>query len=95
MKDNITENLKYPDFRVVEYDGVFRIERKVITTETKWLKKHTKTEWCDIDYNGNVLRTIRMRYYNYTPPTYKTFRKLKSAFKAIEIIANGKQIHYI
>jgi len=88
------------DYRVEEYDGSFKIQRKKViekTTGILWWKKTTKeTKWRDVDKWGNCLFSITnysVHYSNYDQKI-KPFTDLQSAFDKIDTMIAGVTHHY-
>lgn len=81
------------DYRVVEYNGEFRIEVKkkteVITGFLWWKKTTLKEHWCNSDLHGNPVS--RVTVYSNALPTYDN---IDDALKMIDIIFVGEKYTY-
>jgi len=82
--------MKRKDFRIAEYDGVFTIKRKQITTETRLFRKDIiTTRWRNVNIYGGV----------YHPLAFSTeqsdFDSKSAAIKKIKIMLKGIIYHKI
>jgi hypothetical protein len=88
------------DFRIFEYNGVFKIQRKqtlIKNTGCLWWKKTTETiKWKYIDKYGRFLYSINTRYISYNNYNQKTkdFKTLDKALIAVDVIKKGYTHHY-
>jgi len=94
---SLIRSINRSDFRVAEYDGEFRIQRKTFKTKTTgmlWWKKETEViEWCRVNKWGNPILILRGPI-SYREPSIGPFHDLKSAVRAIDIMIKGIKYHY-
>lgn len=79
------------EFRIKEYRGNFKIQRKVVKQIGMWWWKKTETKWYDIDIYGKPM------CYSLAVPIIKqinpTYTSLKAAKLAIKDIVKGVSYH--
>jgi len=89
------------DYRVEEYGGYFKIQKKKVEKKTIgflwWRKTIIETKWLYIDNKGRFLVSLSYgsRYINNYSDEIKPFTDLQSAFNKISIIENGPKYHYL
>lgn len=88
------------DYRVVEYDGFFQIQKKYIKKENIgflwWKKEIEKIDWKCVDKYGNFIYSINTRFGNINNyhKKIKDFKDLDSALEKIKVMNNGCYYHY-
>lgn len=88
------------DYRVVEYDGFFQIQKKYIKKENIgflwWKKEIEKIDWKCVDKYGNFIYSINTRFGNVNNyhKKIKDFKDLDSALEKIKVMNNGCYYHY-
>lgn len=99
-KQSLIHDVNSSDFRVVEYEGVFQIQRKqtkIITTGFWWWKKEIEeVNWKCVDKYGGCIYSISLRFGhidNYDQ-MIKDFKDLDSALAKIKVMVNGLRYHY-
>jgi len=83
--------MKKEDFRVVEYNGKFRVQRLFETTEGRGRKKRTATEWHYVSDHGN--QPFYFRGMAVVEPM-KSFKTLDVAWAMVDIIIQGYIYHH-
>lgn len=89
------------DFRVLEYDGLFHIQRKqtkeIITGILWWRKTASETVWKSVTNRGvyEWSRTTVAGRIGNSGVIIKPFTDLKSAIDKINIIVGGVKYHYL
>lgn len=100
-KQSLIHDVTSSDFRVVEYDGVFQIQRKqtkIKTTGILWWKKETEeVDWKCVDKYGRCIYSISLRFGNINnyDQMIKDFKDLDSALEKIKVMVDGLRYHYL
>jgi hypothetical protein len=96
----IIHDINNSDFRVVEYDGVFQIQRKQIKIKILgilfWKKEIEEVDWKCVDKYGKCVYSIDLRFGNMNNyhQMIKDFKDLDSALEKIKVMIKGLRYHY-
>jgi len=88
--------MKTEDFRIVEYDGAFKIEKSVHEWDcfSSFFYKKLVHRWRNVNDDGLVTRYCVEKGWSNGKPC-ETYNTLKFAKEKISIMIHGKIIHTI